>query len=65
MADDISSAELIARALYEQKLEHDRAYKREYMRRWRAKNKDKVKANTERYILAKAERIKAEQENNT
>ena len=41
----------------------NRAYKREYMRKWRAENKDKVKANNERYILKKAEKLKAQQEN--
>ena len=32
-----------------------RAENREYMRKWRAKNRDKVKASNERYILKKAE----------
>ena len=41
----------------------NRAYKREYMRKWRAENKDKVKANNERYILKKAEKLKTQQEN--
>lgn len=36
-------------------LAENRAYKREYMRKWRAKNKDKVKAINERYILKKAD----------
>lgn len=44
-------------------LAENRAYKREYMRKWRAKNKDRVKANNERYILKKAESLRAEQEN--
>ena len=65
MAEDLANVELIANALYQQKLERDRAYKREYARKWRAKNRDKVKANNERYIIKKAESLKAEQENNT
>ena len=36
-----------------------RAENREYMRKWRAKNKERVKANNERYILKKAESLKA------
>lgn len=39
-----------------------RAENREYMRKWRAKNKERVKANNERYILKKAESLKASQE---
>ena len=65
MAGELNNVELIAKALYEQKLERDRAYRREYARQWRAKNRDKVKANNERYIIKKAESLKAEQENNT
>lgn len=38
-----------------------RAENREYMRKWRAKNKERVKASNERYILKKAESLKAEQ----
>ena len=67
MADELNSVELIAKALYEQKLERDRAKRREYARKWREKNREKVKANNERYIIKKAESLKAEaeQENNT
>lgn len=40
-----------------------RAENREYMRKWRAKNKERVKANNERYILKKAESLKANTQN--
>lgn len=40
-----------------------RAENREYMRKWRAKNKERVKANNERYILKKAEILKANTQN--
>ena len=62
MAEELNSVELIAKVLYEQKLERDRAYKREYARQWRAKNRERVKANNERYIIKKAARLKAEAE---
>lgn len=67
MADELSSVELIANALYQQKLEQDRAKRREYARKWRERNREKVKANNERYIIKKAESLKAEaeQDNNT
>lgn len=39
-----------------------RAENKEYQRKWRAKNKDKVKAKNERYILKKAESLKANNE---
>lgn len=45
-------------------INENRAYKREYMRKWRAKNKDRVRAINERYILKKAKSLKAKQENN-
>lgn len=32
--------------------------RREYMRQWRAKNKDKVKANQERYWENKAKKLR-------
>lgn len=35
-----------------------RAEKRDYMRKWRSENKERVKANNNRYILRKAERLK-------
>ena len=38
------------------KAEAARAARREYQRRWRAKNPDKVKAATERYWMRVAER---------
>ena len=44
-------------------LAENRAYKREYMRKWRAANRDRVRANQERYILKKADSIGAEQTN--
>jgi hypothetical protein len=67
VAEELSSVEVIANALYQQKLERDRAKRREYARKWREKNREKVKANNERYIIKKAESLKAEaeQENNT
>ena len=34
--------------------------RREYMRQWRAKNKDKVKASQERYWENKAKNLKSE-----
>ncbi|WP_291650133.1 hypothetical protein [Clostridium sp.] len=36
--------------------------RREYMRQWRARNKDKVKANQERYWENKAKKLKSEGE---
>ena len=73
MAEQLTSVEIIANALYQQKLEQDRAKRREYARKWRERNREKVKANNERYIIKKAESLKAEaeaeaeaeQENNT
>lgn len=62
MAKELTSVEIIANALYQQKLEQDRAKKREYARKWREKNREKVKANNEKYIIKKAESLKAEQE---
>jgi hypothetical protein len=41
-----------------------KAENREYMRKWRAKNKDKVKAKNERYILKKADSLKNKIETN-
>lgn len=35
-----------------------REAKNEYMKRWRAKNKDLAKANSDRYWLKKAEKLK-------
>lgn len=64
MVGEPNSADTIAQRLYEQKLEQERAYKREYMRQWRAKNRDKVRANNERYIIKKAESLKAEHDKN-
>ena len=63
MAEELTSVEIIANALYQQKLEQDRAKRREYARKWRERNREKVKANNERYIIKKAESLKAEQEN--
>ena len=37
------------------------AYQREYMRRWRSENKDKVREANLRYWLRRAEREAAEQ----
>jgi len=34
--------------------------RREYMRRWRAKNKDKVKIHQDRYWENKAKKLKSE-----
>jgi len=36
--------------------------RREYMRQWRARNKDKVKASQERYWENKAKNLKSEGE---
>lgn len=36
--------------------------RRDYMRQWRARNKDKVKANQERYWENKAKNLKREGE---
>lgn len=52
-----------AEQIRQEVLEQIRAKNREYMRQWRAKNKDKIKANNERYILKKAESLKANTEN--
>jgi hypothetical protein len=65
VADELSSVDIIKAALMEAIREEKRAYKREYMRQWRARNRDRVKANNERYILKKAEILKAEQTHNT
>ena len=35
-----------------------REYKREYMRKWRAENPDKIKANNQRYWERRAQRRK-------
>jgi hypothetical protein len=39
-----------------------REEKKKYAKEWRAKNPDKVKANTERYWRRKAEKLIAERE---
>lgn len=39
-----------------------RLARREYMRQWRAKNKDKIKANQERYWEKKAKNLNSEGE---
>ena len=52
-----------AEQIRQEVLEQIRAKNREYMRKWRAKNKDRVKASNERYILKKAESLKANTEN--
>ncbi|NLD48347.1 MAG: phosphatase [Clostridiaceae bacterium] len=39
-----------------------RKAKNDYMKRWRRRNPDKVKANTDRYWLKKAEELKNEAE---
>ena len=54
MAEELTSVEIIANALYQQKLEQDRAKRREYARKWRERNREKVKANNERYIIKTA-----------
>lgn len=43
------------------KSEAARKAKNAYMKKWRAANPDKVKANTERYWARQAERMEAEQ----
>lgn len=65
MAEYLTSVEIIANALYQRKLEQDRAKRREYARKWRERNREKVKAINERYIIKKAESLKEEQEHNT
>ena len=52
-----------AEQIRQEVLEQIRAKNREYMRKWRAKNKDRVKASNERYILKKAESLKANTKN--
>lgn len=44
---------------YNEIIEARRRYQREYHRRWRAANKDKVKASNDKYYAKLAERYKA------
>ena len=39
--------------------EEQKAHYREYLKEWRKNNKDKIRANTERYWERKAARMKA------
>lgn len=64
----LNNSEIISEILVNEKerqlkLKKNREYKRKYMRKWRADNKDKVKKNQERYILRKAKQLMNEQNN--
>ncbi|MBR2029172.1 MAG: phosphatase [Oscillospiraceae bacterium] len=46
------------------KFKEDAEFRKKYYKEWRAKNKDKVKANNERYLRKKALELLENEKNN-